>query len=118
MAIDLKLNDTHDLAIEDGDLVLLQDEYEVIQSAKIRLLFIKGEWWLDLLMGVPWFDEMFRIVYSLRQKQDVLKNTILETEGVRRITKFDFGVDLINQGSLVEFAVETDFGPVTGEITQ
>lgn len=114
--VDLKINSNNDLDVSNGDIQLVSDGLEVVQSAKIRILIIQGEWWLDLLIGVPWFDMMFRTVYSLRQKTDYLRRVILDTIGVRRILKFEFGMNLINRGSLIELNVETDFGIVSGEV--
>jgi len=113
MAIDLKLNDNYDLAIEDGDLVLVCDGAEVAQSAGIRLLFIQGEWFFDYTKGIPWLDGMFTMATSYEQKQKILKDTIRGTQHVNRILAFTFGIDPVALGATVEFAADTTFGPVT-----
>lgn len=53
MARDLKLDAFHDLAIEDGDLQYIEDGAEVAQSWKIRVLWIFGEWYGNISIGVP-----------------------------------------------------------------
>jgi len=114
--IDLKLNDYHDLDLSNGDLQLIAKGEEVVQSAKIRLLIIRGEWQYDLMLGVPWFDMMFRTAYSLRQKTDFLRKIVLDTIGARRILEFEFGVDQLNRGSLIRMEIETEYGVVSGEV--
>lgn len=58
---DLKLNGSHDVDITDGDLSLLNQTSEVAaQTLKINLLFIRGEWWLDLSLGVPYLESVLR----------------------------------------------------------
>jgi len=113
MAIDLKLNENYDLAIEDGDLALVRDGDEVAQSAGIRLLFIQAEWFFNYLLGIPWLDNMFTMATSYEQKQKILKDTIRDTQGINRVLAFSFGVDPIEHKAHVEFAADTIFGIVT-----
>jgi hypothetical protein len=117
MAIDLKLNDDWDLDLVDGDLVLIQDRPEVLQSVKIRLLFIKFEWAYDFTLGIPWGHGMFDVRVPRVKKEHYLKEGIIETLGVRALTAFEFNIDREENGAFVAFTAETIYGPIEGEVT-
>jgi hypothetical protein len=112
MATDLQLTPQHDLLIENGDLQLIDEGAEVVQATKIRILFIQTEWVFDYTLGVPWFDDMFNTTTSKLEKDKIIKDTILGTLGVREITEFNFGIDPVNRGALVQFSADTTFGTI------
>lgn len=112
MATDIKLDNAYDIAIENGDLVLVDGANEVAQSAGIRLLFIQGEWFFDYTKGVPWLDGMFSMATSYEQKAKILKDVIRNTPGVNRILTFTFGVDPVEHLAQVEFSADTIYGTV------
>jgi hypothetical protein len=114
--IDLKLNSSHDLFFDGTDLVLVKEGFEVAQSAKIRLLFIAGEWFLNYLMGVDWFDNLFSTETSYEQKAHELRKTLINTVGVVKIEQFNFGIDFANRGAQVEFVVLTQYGLVSAKL--
>lgn len=116
MAIDLKLDENHDLALEDGDLVLIRDRLEVLQAVKIRLLFIRYEWAYDFTIGVPWANGMFDVRVPRVKKEAWLKEAIIQTPGVRVLTDFQFDIDRENNGAFVAFRAETIYGPIEGEM--
>jgi hypothetical protein len=117
MAIDLKLDENWDLAFEDGDLVLVKDRLEVLQSTKLRLLFIQTEWAYNFSLGVPWANGMFDIRMPRVKKEAYLKDTIIQTVNVRALTDFDFNFDREENGAFVAFKAETTYGPIDGEIS-
>lgn len=99
----------HDLEIVDGDLQLVSNGPEVVQSVKIYILFIRGDWFLDLLLGLPWFTEMFSPLSSFSRKRSLLKETILNVDGVKQLKNFTFGQDKVNRGVAVTFEVTTEY---------
>lgn len=117
MAIDLKLDENWDLAFEDGDLVLVNERLEVLQSTKMRLLFIQLEWAFNFALGVPWTNGMFDIRTPRVKKEAYLKDTIIQTVGVRVLIDFDFNFDRAENGAFVAFRAETIYGPIDGEVT-
>jgi hypothetical protein len=117
MATDLELNDAWDLDLVDGDLVLIRDRAEVLQSVKIRLLFIATEWAFDFTIGVPWANGMFDIRWPKIKKESYLKKAITETLGVRALINFEFNIDREEHGAFVAFTAETIYGPVTAEVS-
>jgi hypothetical protein len=99
----------HDIQLKNGDLELVSDGLEVVQAAKIAILFIRGDWFLNLLEGLPWFTEMFNTQVSFTTKRDYIKEAILNTYGVTRIDSFNFGPDNSERKANISFKVLTDF---------
>ena len=72
MSIDIKLDGNQDIVLTNGDITLVQDGLEVIQSFKIRMLHILAEWIFDETIGVDWFDEMFNPSTTKAQKEAIV----------------------------------------------
>ena len=113
MPTDLKLNDNYDLDIVNGDLALVTEGDEVVQSAGIRILFIQAEWFFDYTKGIPWQDNMFTMATSYEQKAKILKDTIRGTVGINQLLSFVFGVDAALHEAQVEFSADTAYGIVS-----
>ena len=110
---DLKLDQlTHDLVIEDGDLVLVTDAEALIQNLKIRLYTFYGEWAFDTTQGVPYFEDILVKNPNISNIQAVLKSVILETKGVTKLTAFVFEYDPKARSASLNFTVESEFGTI------
>ncbi|NIV93786.1 hypothetical protein GWN42_13555 [candidate division KSB1 bacterium] len=117
MAKDLKLTQAQDLELENGDLAFIEDGEEVIQAAKIGLLHILGEWVFDYTLGVDWFGIMWSTTTSIAEKRKEIQRVLVNTEGVRRLLRLEFSIDPIERAAFVEFAADTNFGPISTELT-
>lgn len=86
--IDLRLDpDTWDLVV-DSDLYLVVDQPQVVQHIRQRLQTFLGEWFLDLTVGVPWFQRILGKVQYISTVTTILKATVAETTGVKEVTSF------------------------------
>lgn len=117
MAIDLQLDESHDLDLVGGDLVLIRDRLEVLQSVKIRLLFVQFEWAYDAFIGIPWTNGMFDVRTPNVKKEAYVKDAIIQTPGVRALLAFEFNIDRENNGAFIAYQAETVYGPIEQEIT-
>jgi len=91
---DIALNAvTHDLQICDGDLLLIDQRDRVAQQIKIRLLFFRGEWFLDTEEGVPYFQEIFKKPGDQLIVEARIKEAILEVPGVTGIKSLELDYD-------------------------
>lgn len=60
-ATDSENNFAGDLRLVNGDFVWTEDPVlEVLQRMRSRLRFFKGEWFLDLRQGVPYFQTIMQ----------------------------------------------------------
>lgn len=81
---DLKLNTTTwDVAIENGDFVLVDGLEALKQKVAISLKMFKGEWFLDQRQGMPWLQEILGRKFSNYSSiAGLLRNAILKIDGV------------------------------------
>jgi ABC-type transporter Mla maintaining outer membrane lipid asymmetry permease subunit MlaE len=65
---------------------------EVAQRLFVRLLFFKGEWFLNLDEGTPYYQEILRKAPPARVVRAVFGGVILGTQGVSQLTKFAYSL--------------------------
>lgn len=103
--IDLALDPTTgDLAIVDFDLSLVTNIDQIAQNLAIRLRFITGEWFLNILAGIPYYEYFFIKNPNQIQVQSFLTNEILTTNGVTEITAFTVNFSGSNRVFNVNFS--------------
>lgn len=91
-----KLDEYGDYVFGHGLADFYKDAEAVAQAVKTRLLLLYGEWWEDTDGGTPLFQEMLRKSMSDKSVQAVdliIKDRILEVEGVDTIVKFESNVN-------------------------
>lgn len=89
MEFKLDVDGSNDLVIENNNLVLVSDLEEVRMLVYERLRTFLGEWFLNLNIGVPYFQEIFKKGTNLLTVSARLKETIIDTPGVLQLTWFN-----------------------------
>lgn len=108
---DLALDPTsHDLVFENGDLLLRAD---LAQAIKCAILAVRGEWFLDELDGVPYFEDVFVKKPSLAQLAAIYRDTIARVPAVREVKRLSVRLNA-DRSLAVEWAVEGDAGEISG----
>jgi hypothetical protein len=110
------LDENHDIYISGGSRARVTGSEEVAQKLERVLLSYRGDWWLDLLSGVPWIQKILGDELSRGESEDLIKQTILSVVGVEGLEEFDGTFDGTNRLVSVTFRANTTSGP-TGEIT-
>lgn len=114
MPDDLKLDPvTRDLDLSTGDLVIITDLDALAQNLRVRLQMVKGEWFLDQRLGVPYFDVVFVKSPDLQLIASTMQRTILATDGVNKILTYKQDLATNTRTLTVTFSVDTTFGTVT-----
>jgi hypothetical protein len=112
--IDIKLDVTdHDVALENYDFQLVDLAEQVGQSIRIRLLFFRGEWFLDTAEGVPFYEDIFVKNPNLGAIDAAIKERILGTEGVTELLSYSSNYDASGRKLEISFEANTTYGPVT-----
>lgn len=109
MALDTK---TGDLLLFESGAQLIRDVDQIAQNLAIRLRFMQGEWYLNILAGVPYYQYFFVKEPNQIQVESFLKDEIVNTRGVEQITAFSSDYDPRNRQFSVQFSCMT----VSGEI--
>lgn len=113
MASDLCLDpDTHDLLVQKNDLLVCKSADQVIQSLKIRLQTIKGEWFLDTTAGLPYYEDILVKNPNLPNIDNIIKAQIIDTDDVEEILEYTSSFDSAGRSFSVSFRVRSIYGEV------
>ena len=79
----------HDLYLDpNGNLAMVRDAAAVGQHARQRLMTFAGEWFMDTTAGVAWLNSILGRRENLPLAEALIKNEILDTDGVTGLTGF------------------------------
>ena len=107
---DIKLDTAGDLEVAAGDLVLVSAADAIVQAVRIRLQFFKGEWYLDLDAGVPYYQSVLVKNPDPGVLQTVFRKALLETPGVLAVNALSLTQDRAARSLRVDYRVSTDVG--------
>lgn len=114
--IDIALDpSTGDLVFEDFDFALVGGVDQIAQNLAIRLRFLTGEWFLNILAGVPYYQYFFIKNPNQIQVETFLKDEILNTRGVINLTAFSSNFIGSTRQFTVNFACTTIDGDLEME---
>ncbi len=117
MAIDFALDAvSHDLVLENFDFKMSFGKDEIVQRVKIRLLTFQGEWFLDTLQGISYYDNILIKNPDVRLVDALIRAEIQETAGISEIESYQSTFDTANRKYSIVFSINTEFGQA--EITQ
>jgi hypothetical protein len=109
--IDIALNTSGDLLFTQQDLQTVIGVNEIAQNLKIRLGTFLGEYYLNTLVGIPYYEEVFVKPANQIRVDSLFKNEILNTNGILELTKYESGFNGTTREYTINFSVRT----VTGE---
>ena len=84
-----RLDQNHDMTFGQGFANYSENEEEVSQKVETRLYTLLGEWFLDTTAGVPYLQEIMVKPANLYHAEALIKQCILDTDGILEITEFD-----------------------------
>jgi len=114
---DLKLDSSGDLLINNNLLELTDTiEEDTSQRLSIKLKTFRGEWYLDLSEGIPYFQRIFKNGTPKQVVDSIFRSAINSDEQIQRITSFSSEITnsvyrmsfqaLSNSGELVNLTQE------------
>ncbi len=80
--MDIEIDSFNDLDLTSGDLRIVKAADAVSQHLRIRLRFIRGEWFLDLRIGIPYFSDILIKAINLMSVRGIYAEVIRKTPGV------------------------------------
>lgn len=116
-----KLDASGDYVFGHGQADFYRDQPEAVgQAIRTRLLLFTGEWFLDLSEGTPWggFPLNAQVVGrglimgkgNRAIRELVIKERILDTQGVLSIDDFSTSVDSVQRSMSFDATVTTVYG--------
>ena len=102
-----RLDDNHDMTFGQGIANMAQDAESVAQRVKTRLLLLFNEWFLDTDAGVPYLQDVAIKPANLPLAEAVVKQAILDTDGILEIRSFTITLDPNTRRLTVQATVAT-----------
>lgn len=109
------LNSSNDIFLSKGSFKTVEEGAEVVQHVRTRLLFYYGEWFLDKSAGTPYLESIFVKPADLGLIESILKQRILETPGIEKLTEFSMAFDGVDRSLSISFSAETIYSTINNE---
>ncbi len=91
--MDIQLNDDWDIEPTGNDLVLVTGADAIKQHLGQRLKTFYGEWFLNMEIGVPYFQQVLKKNPDPVVVDSIFKREIVNTPGILQLTEFDLNID-------------------------
>ncbi len=91
--MDLELDASGDLVIENGDLQLLTGREAVAQHLGIRYKFFQGEWFADTRVGMPYFQKILGKRSNLDVVRSLFRQATITTPGITSLESLDLSYE-------------------------
>lgn len=110
--VDLLLDDTNDLVIEDGDLVFTRGIDAIVQQCRVRLQMFQGEWFLNLDVGIPYWQSILgqKPNVAIQAARIFFRRELQSVDGVDKVTKLDISYAGATRALNITWQVSTVFG--------
>lgn len=115
---DIAINNFNDLDLTDGDLRIVDGSDAITQHLRIRLRSVKGEWFLDTRIGVPYFEEIFKKTPNLVVVRGVYSRVIRETPGVISLDDLTLTLDGATRVLRLDFSCMIDGSDVPVDLSE
>lgn len=101
-----------DLVIENGDLQIVDGTEGIKQDILQSLRVFLGEWFLNLDVGLPYFQQILVKNPDQGKVDALILATILAVPGVTGVTKFSFTPNFVERTLRIEFIASVTNGIV------
>lgn len=108
------------LDVDTGDIVWPLEAVngidQIRQEIASRLRFIRGEYYLDVTLGVPYIDGILSKGSSRALVEAEIKRAILEYPGVTSLEYFSVSFNSVTRNVAIDFRAQTSIGVVQASI--
>lgn len=113
--LDLLLDANDELVIVNGDWQLAADAVAIKQGLRIRLRFFAGEWFLDLEVGIDYWNLVLVKNPSLVVVREVFRRALAAAPGVREVLALNVAYTSQSPRTVrVDWRVQSDVGLLSG----
>lgn len=105
-----------------GDIVTSGRQFtsgveEIAQTVSTRLRLFLGEYFRDITDGTPWWESILGKNGTLSSKEAAIKNRIVRSPGVVRLTSFSTDFNIDTRQYTVTAGILTTFGETELTVT-
>ena len=100
---DFKLNSDGDLDISSGGFEIVEGADAIVQELGIRMRQVQGNWFLDLLQGLPYFSQIFvngpneADLYSIYAAEMKAADNVLKVKQLQLLDITDSNLQVIGE---------------------
>tara|TARA_R100000656_G_scaffold119768_1_gene93780 strand:+ start:3371 stop:3742 length:372 start_codon:yes stop_codon:yes gene_type:complete len=100
---------THDIIYQNGKTLVTQSKADVVaQRLKIKLNTFLGEWFLDLDVGIPYFQQILNKVRNKSTIDAIFQRAILEDPDVIEMISYTSDLNGRSRTFSLDFAVRVE----------
>ncbi|TDI74592.1 MAG: hypothetical protein E2O82_03675 [Betaproteobacteria bacterium] len=108
--MNLLLSNDKDIQVIDGNLPLVEGIDELTQISELRFQSFQGDWFLDLDLGMPYFEVIFQKATSVTEIETIFLNEIGDIPGIIDVKSFNLSLAPETRTLTVEFSALTTDG--------
>jgi len=109
----IKLDDNHDLTVENNDLSLIVSGDEVKQILLQKFKMFYKEWFLDTSKGIPYFEEVLVKGPNPFRIDAIFKDVIIKTNGVIELLEYELDFIPNDRRLKLYFLAKSTSGTIT-----
>ena len=100
---------THDIIYINGKTLVTQSKADVVaQRLKIKLSTFLGEWFLDLDVGIPYFQQILNKIRNKSTVDTIFQKAIMEDPDVIEMISYTSDLDGRTRTFSLDFAVRVE----------
>lgn len=103
---------TNDLVLKNNSLSVIAGADEVAQRIRARLRMFRGEWFLNLKKGMPFYEIIFAKGSTDETIASAIKREILTVPGVLELLRYSQSIDSKTRQLVVDFQVKVTDGAI------
>lgn len=107
---------SHDLETSGFELHVAEGTEATAQRIKVRLKLFLGEWFLDLLAGIPYYEDILIKNPDINKVNALIREAILTTPTVLSIDSYEYALNNSTRTFAVNFKCTTSDGTVESDI--
>jgi len=108
--MNIGVNSTNDIYIDSGDLPMVTGIEETRQLVGQVLRSSLGDWFLDLEIGLPYYQTIFQKATSIADIEGIFIDRIAGVPGILNISKFDIDYEPSTRLLNIVFTAKTTDG--------
>lgn len=89
----LELDNDGDLLVTNNALTIIEGDAAISQHLSVRLQFFKGEWVMDVRLGIPYYEYVLVKNPDLSLVRSIFRKAILDTPGIDTLEEFTLSYD-------------------------
>ncbi len=118
--LDAALDSNGDVVIDDDGVHFISGIPAIVQLARIRMLMFLGEWFLNMGVGIPYYQELLGDASKTpgveARAHAVFAAAILDTPGIVEILSLVVKVDRATRKMFVTWSARTLFGDTLPDV--